>query len=230
VVQGVQLGHRATWSLGLVAGEPDRRQRQLLCLLPVQVAGARQVRRCVCSAHRAWPRMQIHAPAARVRRLPTPSKISSGHVLKFCPVASFSHSFFGESLGKGSELHFHCGILVRGIYVEPTDVLDLHGRVYPLPQVPKMDLGSVNYPRRSRHWVSTEQVQRQLFAALSFGVPWGAKVLNYRNPARAKEVPRFLMYCFTRSGSAKNPIQRRAVAKKEVHVRIRAYSDLPWVR
>jgi hypothetical protein len=39
----------------------------------------------------------------------------------------------------------------------PTDVLDLdlHGRVYPLPQVPKpemkMDLGSVNYPRRSRH-------------------------------------------------------------------------------
>jgi hypothetical protein len=31
VVQGVQIGHSG--SLGSVAGEPDRRQRQLLCLL-----------------------------------------------------------------------------------------------------------------------------------------------------------------------------------------------------
>jgi hypothetical protein len=43
VVQGVQLGHREP--LGSVAGEPDRRQRQLLCLLSVQVAGAWEARR-----------------------------------------------------------------------------------------------------------------------------------------------------------------------------------------
>jgi hypothetical protein len=52
--------------LGSVAGEPDRRQRQLLCVLSVQVAGAWQVRRLVCSAHMPWPQMQVHAPSARV--------------------------------------------------------------------------------------------------------------------------------------------------------------------
>ena len=55
-----------TGPLGSVAGEPDRRQRQLLCLLPVQVAGARQARRCVCSAHRPFPQMQVQATAAGV--------------------------------------------------------------------------------------------------------------------------------------------------------------------
>jgi hypothetical protein len=41
-----------TGPLGSVAGEPDRRQRQLLCLPPVQAAGAWQVRRRVFSACR----------------------------------------------------------------------------------------------------------------------------------------------------------------------------------
>ena len=70
-----------TGPLGSVAGEPDRRQRQLLCLLPVQVAGAWQVRRCVCSAHRPWPQMQVQATAARVTRLPTSANVLSGHAL-----------------------------------------------------------------------------------------------------------------------------------------------------
>jgi hypothetical protein len=61
-----------TGPLGWVAGEPDRRQRQLLCLLPVHAAGAWQVRRRVCSAHRPWPQMQVQATAARV----TPRPIS----------------------------------------------------------------------------------------------------------------------------------------------------------
>jgi hypothetical protein len=62
-----------TGPLGSVAGEPDWRQRQLLCLLPVQAAGAWQVRRRVCSAHIHAPaaRMQVHAPAARVTPRPT---------------------------------------------------------------------------------------------------------------------------------------------------------------
>jgi hypothetical protein len=57
--------------LGSVAGEPDRRQRQLLCLLPVQVAGDRLARRCVCSAHRPSGSMQVHALAWGATRLKT---------------------------------------------------------------------------------------------------------------------------------------------------------------
>jgi hypothetical protein len=53
--------------------------------LPVQVAGARQVRRCVCSVHRPLPQMQIHAPAARVTPLPTSVKI-----LQVATVSEFS--------------------------------------------------------------------------------------------------------------------------------------------
>ena len=60
-----------TGPLGSVAGEPDRRQRQLLCLLPVQVAGDRLARRCVCSAHRPSGSMQVHAPAWGATRLKT---------------------------------------------------------------------------------------------------------------------------------------------------------------
>ena len=107
-----------TGPLGSVAGEPDRRQRQLLCLLPVQVAGAWQVRRCVCSAHRPWPQMQVHAPAWGVTPLLTAYNRFSGHVL---PNSAFhlssSNLSWREPQEKGSELHDLCGILVRGIYV-----------------------------------------------------------------------------------------------------------------
>ena len=61
-----------TGPLGSVAGEPDRRQRQLLCLLPVQAAGAWQVRRCVCSAHRPSASTQVQDPA--IGRRPVPEK------------------------------------------------------------------------------------------------------------------------------------------------------------
>ena len=100
-----------TGPLGSVAGEPDRRQRQLLCLLPVQVAGARQARRCVCSAHRTWPQMQIHAPAWGVTRLPTAYNRFSGHVL---PNSAFhlssSQSFLERGSGKGHSTALSCWI------------------------------------------------------------------------------------------------------------------------
>ena len=48
--------------------------------------------------------------------------------------------------------------------------------------------------------------------------PGCTKSLNYRNPARAKEVP-ILMYCFTRSGSAKRYVERRAVGSVEIQCR-----------
>ena len=89
-----------TGPLGSVAGEPDRRQRQLLCLLPVQAAGAWQVRRCVCSAHRPSGLMQVHAPAARATLLKSsrvffnPDSLpNSAHFI------SFLHLFL-ERLGK----------------------------------------------------------------------------------------------------------------------------------
>jgi hypothetical protein len=113
VVQGVQLGHRATW----FGGGRARPAPAPAPLPPPRTSGWRPGGKAV-RLFSPWPQMQIHAPAARVTRLPTPSKISSGHVLEnSAHVASFSHSFLGESLGKGSELHFHCGILVRGIYI-----------------------------------------------------------------------------------------------------------------
>jgi hypothetical protein len=57
-------------------------------------------------------------PADASTLLPTPLKISAGHVLEnSAHFISFSHSFLGERLGKGSELHDLCGILVRGNYV-----------------------------------------------------------------------------------------------------------------
>jgi hypothetical protein len=87
--------------------------------------------------------MQIHAPAAEVTRLPTPSKISSGHVLEnSAHFDSFSHSFLGERLGKGSELHDLCGILVRGNYVTNRRLGLGRYSVDLLPQVPQRDLGS----------------------------------------------------------------------------------------
>ena len=108
-----------TGPLGSVAGEPDRRQRQLLCLLPVQVAGDRLARRCVCSAHRPSGSMQVHAPAWGATRLKTsrgffhPDSSS-----KFCISPLFLTIFLGESLRKGSQ---HCfilrDILFRGNYV-----------------------------------------------------------------------------------------------------------------
>jgi hypothetical protein len=39
---------------------------ELLCLLSVQMTGAWQVRRCVCSAHPPFPQMQVQAMAAGV--------------------------------------------------------------------------------------------------------------------------------------------------------------------
>ena len=100
-----------TWPLGSVAGEPDRRQRQLLCLPPVQVAGAWQVRRCVCSAHGPWPQTQVQATAAGVTRLPTAYNRFSGHVL---PNSAFhlssSQSFLERASGKGHSTALSCGI------------------------------------------------------------------------------------------------------------------------
>jgi hypothetical protein len=91
-----------TGPLGSVAREPDRRQRQLLCLLPVQVAGAWQVRRCVCAAHMPWPQMQVHAPAAGVTLLPAFVLFSSGHGLKILPISPLSRILFLErGSGKG---------------------------------------------------------------------------------------------------------------------------------
>jgi hypothetical protein len=100
-----------TGPLGSVAGEPDRRQRQLLCLLPVQVAGAWQAGRCVCSAHGPSPQMQVQSTAAGVAPLPTPSKISSGDGL---PNSAFhlssSQSFLERASGKGHSTALSCGI------------------------------------------------------------------------------------------------------------------------
>ena len=107
-----------TGPLGSVAGEPDRRQRQLLCLLPVQVAGAWQVRRCVCSAHGPSPQTQVQATAAGVTLLPAAYNRFSGDGLPNSAFHLSSSIFLGESLRKGSQ---HCfilrDILFRGNYV-----------------------------------------------------------------------------------------------------------------
>ena len=150
-----------TGPIGSVAGEPDRRQRQLLCLLPVQVAGAWQAGRCVCSAHRAWPQMQIHAPAARVALLPTPLKISSGHGLPNSAFHLFLTIFLGESLRKGSQ---HCfilrDILFRGNYVTnrcPGSARNSGSAA----AGPGNGSRLVKCQRRPRHWISTEPTARR---------------------------------------------------------------------
>jgi hypothetical protein len=84
-----------TWSqghlpLGSVAGEPDRRQRQLLCLLPVQVAGGRLARRCVCSAHRPSGLTQVHAPAARAALLKSSRVFFNPDIFQILHISSLS--------------------------------------------------------------------------------------------------------------------------------------------
>ena len=150
-----------TGPLGSVAGEPDRRQRQLLCLLPVQVAGAWQVRRCVCSAHGPSPQMQVHAPAWGVTLLPTAYNRFSGHVLPNSAFHLSSSIFLGESLRKGSQ---HCfilrDILFRGNYVTnrcPGSARNSGSAA----AGPGNGSRLVKCQRRPRHWISTEPTARR---------------------------------------------------------------------
>jgi hypothetical protein len=90
VVQGSKL---VTGPLGLVAGEPDRRQRQLICPFPVHASGTWQVRQCVCSAQLPWPQMQVQATAVRATPRPLLDFSWPATVFEICPFRLFLHIF-----------------------------------------------------------------------------------------------------------------------------------------
>jgi hypothetical protein len=133
VVQGVQIGHRG--ALGSVAGEPDRRQRQLLCLLRSphkRLAPGRWGARRACSAHMPSPQMQVQATEARVTPCPASGTISR-RSLKFRPINSFSHFCLERPHQNGADQYFLLlDILFRGIYVTsrcPGFIIDRNERV-----------------------------------------------------------------------------------------------------
>ena len=103
----------------------------------------------------------IHAPAARVALLPTPAKISAGHVLENSAHRLFLSFFLGESLRKGSQ---HCfilrDILFRGNYVTnrcPGSARNSGSAA----AGPGNGSRLVKCQRRPRHWISTEPTARR---------------------------------------------------------------------
>jgi hypothetical protein len=118
VVQGVQLGHRATW----FGGGRARPAPAPAPLPPPRTSGWRP-------AGEAVRLFGPYAVAADANTCPGSAcyTVSSfelqefsqpATVAKFCPISPLSQSFLGERLlGKGSELLFLCGILVRGNHV-----------------------------------------------------------------------------------------------------------------
>jgi hypothetical protein len=116
-----------TGPLGSVAGEPDRRQRQLLCLIPAQAAGAWHVRWRVCSAHfKATGKggggvnknhgSDVHLP----QRYKLPKKVAACSILFlfFRRFFQFSTSFWAFRNNKGQgmpqgELKKHEGFVFR---------------------------------------------------------------------------------------------------------------------
>jgi hypothetical protein len=137
-----------TGPLGSVAGEPDRRQRQLLCpLSPLRTSGWR---RLAGKAVRLFGPPAFAADASTSRGsacyLVHPAQLlefsQPATVSEFLSISSLSQSFLGEEPRNGSEHYFLLRDLIfRGNYVT-NRCPDLADRMYPLPQAPKMDLGS----------------------------------------------------------------------------------------
>jgi hypothetical protein len=95
----------------------------LLCLLSVQAAGAWQVRRRVCSAHRPVPQMRVQVQykprqtAARVTPGSTSVLFSPGTLRKSGQSASSLNLFLERGHRKGQNNTSSCWILFRGNYV-----------------------------------------------------------------------------------------------------------------